>query len=131
MTINKEAIISVAWLGLGEDGILRVRIVEGAHIDRDMARLHYETMMRLTEGKTVPVLIDARADFSFDKEAYDFGSKHTAHRVATAVLVRNVWSKAMTNAYLTFFKPVSPHKLFTNEADAIAWLKEQEQKISG
>jgi hypothetical protein len=120
--MSKEAILSTAWIGYGDDGILRIRILEDAVVDIEGIKLQYKTIERLTGLKKVPVLLDARANFSSTRDTYEFLAQHASHRIATAVLTRNPFSKAVVNTYITVFRPVSPYKLFTDEQKAIEWL---------
>ena len=43
--------------------------------------------------------------------------------IASVFVVKNVAQKLMGNAYITFNKPITPTKIFTNEDEAVKWLK--------
>ena len=124
----KEAILSTMWMGYGEDGILRIRMIEGASVEVDDIKLQYETIKRLTDKKRLAFLLDARANFTTSKAAHEYLVQQSADRIATAVITSNSISKAIVNTYITVFKPASPYKMFTNEEAAIKWLKEQMAK---
>lgn len=116
------------WMGYSEDGILRVRMVEGAFFDLEDARLQFNTIRRLVGEKRVPVLLDARSSFTTTKDAHEFLAQHSGHRIATAVITKNAISKTIINTYITVFRPASPYKMFTDEKEAEDWLKEQMAK---
>jgi hypothetical protein len=124
----KEAILSTVWMGYGDDGILRIRMLENALVDLDNIRLQYETIARLVGDKRVPVLLDARADFNTTREAQEYLAMKSDGRIATAVLTNNPVSRALINTYITVFRPVSPYKMFTEEDKAVGWLKEMLEK---
>lgn len=128
--MSKEAILSTVWMGYGDDGILRIRMLENAYIDLDNIKLQYSTIQRLAGNKRLPVLLDARASFTTSKDAYEYLSQESAKRIATAVLTTNPLSKAVINTYVTVFRPASPYKMFTDEEKAIEWLKEMVAKDS-
>lgn len=120
----KEAVLQTVWLGLGEDGILRIRILENATITFEQAKLQEQTIHRLIGDSRVPVLIDAREPYSWEKEAQQYIADHAAsYRIATAVITNNPVSRLITNTYVSIFKPSYPVKLFTEESKAIEWLK--------
>lgn len=126
--MSKEAILSTVWMGYGDDGILRIRMLENAYIDLNNIKLQYSTIQRLAGNKRLPVLLDARASFTTSKDAYEYLSQESAKRIATAVLTTNPLSRAVINTYVTVFRPASPYKMFTDEQKAIKWLKEMAEK---
>lgn len=124
----KEAILSTMWMGYGEDGILRVRMVEDAVFDLEDAKLQFNTIRRLVGEKRVPVLLDARKPFTTTKDAHEYLAQQSGHRIATAVITTNMISKTIINTYITVFRPASPYKMFTDETEALEWLKAQMTK---
>lgn len=121
----KEAVLETVLMSYGDDGILRIRINEGAELTLAQAKLQLETIKRLCGNSKVPILVDARANYTITKEAQEFSSQQEAIRIATAVLSANQFTKVSLNFYLSIFKPATPYRLFSNEEEAIAWLKDQ------
>lgn len=120
----KEAVLETVIMSFGDDGILRIRINEGAAIGLAQAKLQYETIRRLCgDGKTA-VMVDARANYTVTKEAQEVAAQHANKRIATAVLGSSPIVKISLNLYLSIFKPTTPYKLFSTEEAAIEWLKE-------
>jgi hypothetical protein len=119
----KETVLQSMWIGYGEDKILRIRILDGVTIDLKQAKLMTESMQRLAEEKRFPVLIDARASYSWDKDAQEYVANHSDFRIATAVITNNPVSRLLTNTYVKIFKPSYPVKIFSEEEKAVNWLK--------
>ena len=133
----KEAVLESVNMSLGEDGILRIKVIENAAIGLSQAKLQVETIRRLCgdrcsgaffagcgEGK-IAVIIDARASHEVTKEAQEYFAQHVGNRIATAVLASSPIAKISLNLYLSIFKPSTPYKLFNSEAGAVEWLKQQ------
>jgi hypothetical protein len=125
-----EAITTTTGLSIGDDGILRITIFEGAKIELKDIRNHYTVSQRITNGKKVKALIDARAIFSISMEsrAYAAGPEVSASRIASAILVNSFATKFIINLYITFNKPVHPVKIFSDETLALAWLNSISKK---
>lgn len=121
----KEAVLETVLMTYGDDGILRIKINEGAHMSLAQAKLQLETIRRLCGDKKVPILVDARANYTTTREAHEFSAQQEGIRIATAVISSNQFTKMSLNFYLSIFKPTTPYKLFTNEEDAMVWLHEQ------
>lgn len=121
----KETLLQSCWIGYGEDKIIRMRIFEDTTIDLGQARLINESIRRLAVGENlIPVMIDARATYSWDKDAQEYIAQNSGFRLATALITNNPVSRVLTNSYSKIFKPNYPLRIFSNEEKAIAWLKE-------
>ena len=121
----KEAVLETVTMSYGEDGILLIRIEEGAAIGIRQAKLQFETIRRLCGDGKILVLIDASANHTVTKEAQEYAANNVGNRIATAVINPNPFSKISLNIYLTIFRPQTPYKMFSNEEDAREWLLEQ------
>jgi hypothetical protein len=120
----KETLLQSMWIGYGEDKILRIKILEGVTIDLKQAKLMNESMQRLAEEATFPVLIDARVNYDWDKDAQEYVALNSGFRLATAVITNNPLVRVLSNSYSKIFKPSYPLRIFSDEEKAIAWLKE-------
>lgn len=123
----KEAVLETVLMSYGDDGILRITINEGAIINLSQAKLQVETIHRLCGDGKLMILVDARANYSITKEAQEFAAQHNSNRYATAVVSSNQFTKVALNMYLSVFKPSRPYKLFSDEDEAVNWLKEQKR----
>lgn len=120
----KETLLQTMWLGFGEDKILRVRILEGVTVDLQQAKLMNEAMLRLAGEGPFAVLMDTRANYSWDKDAQEYIANNSGFRLATAIVTNNPVSRVISNSYIKLFKPEYPSKIFADEEKAVAWLKE-------
>jgi len=123
----KEAVLETVLMTYGDDGVLRIRINEGAAIGLTQAKLQSETIRRLCGTGKIAVLIDASANHTVTKEAQEYSAQNVGNRIATAVIHPNPISKISLNLYLSIFRPATPYKMFSSEERALIWLK---QKIS-
>jgi hypothetical protein len=74
-------------------------------------------------------LVDMRDLFFVDSKVRDYSaSQYRSHVAGSAILVESVFGNYFANLFMKLSKPKVPTKLFTNEEDAIAWLKEQMAK---
>jgi hypothetical protein len=121
----KEAVLETVTMSYGDDGILRIKINEGAVIGLPQAKLQFETIRRLCGEGKILVLIDSSATHTVTKEAQEYASQNVGNRIATAVINPNPFSKISLNLFLRIFRPVTPYKMFTSEERACEWLMEQ------
>ena len=119
----KETLLQSCWLGFGADKILRMRVLEGAVIDLMQAKLITESMLRLAEGNRIPVLIDGRQNWTWDKDAQEYNAQNSGFRIATALIINNAVTRIVSNTYAKVFKPSYPLSVFSNEEMAVAWLR--------
>lgn len=124
----KEAVLESVTMLLGDDGILRIRIKEGARINLAQAKLQYETIRRMCGDEKVAVLVDAASEHSVDKDAQQWAADNTDNRIATAVISSSPVAAITLNLFITLFKPKSTFKLFREEEKAMAWLHEMMKK---
>lgn len=120
----EETVLRSVLIVFGNDNILRMRIKDGVTIDLKQAKIINDEMRRHATHGRIPILIDARVKYNWDKDAQKFMADNSDFRLATAVLSDNPFSRLLTNTFVKIFKPSYPVKLFTEEEKAIAWLKE-------
>lgn len=79
----------------------------------------------ITGGKLMHFLFLAAENVTINKEARDNAviMEDKAMTGASAVVVNSLPYKLIANFYLQFNKPKRPYKVFSNEEDAITWLK--------
>jgi len=108
-----------------KERIVFVRIKENAEITIKSMQEQYEEQTKLVGNDTYTVLVDGTKNSNVTIEAREFMSKHNpSKRIATAILTNNnLATNIIGNFYLKVHKPKNPTKLFSNETDAIEWLK--------
>lgn len=109
-----------------DDGILRIKVIEGAHIDLESIKEDGLVNMQLTNNKRSLALYDSRAFFTIEPDAREYLRSGIIDptRIATAVLTDRLATKILVNFFIRFNKPQTPMKMFTSEKQALKWLKE-------
>lgn len=107
------------------DGILRIKVIEGAHMDVASLKEDGEANIQLTGNRRVLALYDSRGFFTIEPEAREYLRSGIVDptRIATAVLTDRLATKLLVNFFIRFNKPKTPMKMFTNEKQALIWLK--------
>jgi hypothetical protein len=123
--MDKEQTSSVARLWLGEDGI--VRIIHHPDVEVTLADAE-DTMvayLKINQGKRCPLYVDTKTMKSLTREARHYYASEEAARVASAVaiIVGTPVSKVLGNFYLGLSNPRLPTRLFSDEDEALEWLK--------
>ena len=74
-------------------------------------------------------LVDIRDMLYVDSRGRNYGAaQYRPHVAGSAILTGSVFNVYFANLFMKFSKPKVPTKLFTNEDDAVAWLKNQMEK---
>jgi len=104
--------------------IIKVESKEGEFIDAEDVAAMREANLKLSEGEPYYVLLDtsngyANADPDANKlfAAKEFSGK------GIAIIAKSLATKIVSNFFIRFNKPYTPTKVFTNELDAINWIK--------
>jgi hypothetical protein len=110
---------------LGEDGIIRAKVKPHVKIDLQDAKVCMRVISEVCGGKRTPALIDMTGLVEMDREARLFFAGEETARVesAAALLINSPVARAVGNFFMGFNKPILPTRLFTSEAEALAWLK--------
>lgn len=98
--------------------------------------LDMETLVEMTRvgdtwngTKVCANLVDIRDLFFIDSRTRAFAAEqYRPHVAGQAILIESTVSSYFANLFLKFSNPKVPTKLFTKEADALLWLKEQMAK---
>jgi hypothetical protein len=124
--MGKQVRTRAATHFLGDDGIVRAILDEGAEETLADAKASVEAVFQVSNGTKRPLLVDLRKVKSQDRGArvYYSGPESLSSSLGIAILMGSPISRMLGNFFLGFSKPKVPLKLFTSEADAIQWLKE-------
>lgn len=122
--IIKSRDIGASILSLRSDGIMLISLKENVTLNLKDAEDMVRTFGEMADGKKLPLLFIAGIDASVNTEARYYASSPEANRftIASAFVVKSIAQKLLGNAYVTFNKPITPTRIFTNEADALEWL---------
>ncbi len=108
-----------------EDGVMEVHVFPNTDVDEKDVQNLVETSLQMTENQKVPVLIFIGEFSSFSKKAREFTANPEKERatLAIAYVTNNMAHKLIINFLLKVNKPKKPISMFTNERDALSWLK--------
>ena len=115
-----------ARIDLNDDGLLIVRINDGALQSLADAKENLALAVSETRGKRRPLLIDIRTAQPLDADARHHYSGQTLVEQfsALALLVEgSPFGRMLGNVYLRVARPGIPTQLFSDDALAVAWLK--------
>jgi hypothetical protein len=114
-----------AVIHLSKDGVVIVRIRDGARQSLEDARTNLAAAVSATAGRRRPLLIDIRTALPLDAEVrhYYSGQVLVEAFVAMALLVESsLLGRMMGNVYLRVVRPGIPTQLFVDELRAVEWL---------
>ena len=111
---------------MGQDGIVRTKVKPHAEVTIKEAIENSIAVNSYFSQKKYPLLIDSRHIKSISKEARDHFSVRDRETGINsfAVLIDSPLSRIIGNFFMGLNKPSVPAKLFTNEQEAIDWLKQ-------
>ena len=117
---------------LGDDGVMRIRFPQDYHFTlddiRELNRQHHEI-----SEVCRPLLVYAESVAAAEHEAQQFASSQESVEVvsAMAIIVRSFFTRALADIFMRFNKPPYPTRVFTDEADALAWLEPFCKQLDG
>jgi predicted metalloendopeptidase len=129
MSSTVEDSVSYPWGTVWVDkdhGICRVRFVEGLHQTLQVTVEEIQAVGKVTGGRPLPLLVDLRPvkATDFDARRYLGSAESKARWRSAALLTGTPLSNAIGNLWLARHNSKeNPVKMFTVEAEAIAWLK--------
>ena len=130
MSIKKDEIIANGvvvpyYLYLRADGIMYVRISSEENESVELVKKMVGKMGEMVNYKQVPLLASHDATAMPGKENREYWAKKEAcpYSKADAFLINSIVLKLIANFYLKFNKPERPTRMFTNEKEAIKWLR--------
>jgi hypothetical protein len=114
-----------AVIHLSNEGVIIVRIRDGAYQSLDDAKTNLATALAETAGRRRPLLVDIRTAQPLEADARHHYSGQTLvdSFLAVALLVESTpFGRMMGNVYLRVARPGIPTQLFTDERRAVEWL---------
>jgi hypothetical protein len=116
---------ATARISLNDDGLVSVRIRDGAYQSLADAKENLSGAVAATEGERRPLLIDIRTAQPLDADArhHYSGQILVEHFSALALLIGgSPLGRMMGNVYLRVARPGIPTQLFADEERAREWL---------
>ncbi len=108
-----------------DDGIVRMKVKPNMQVNLQDVQASVHAVSELCGGKRSPILVDMRGLMSMDREARTFlaGEETAKVESAAALIIASPLTRAIGNFFMGLNKPLIPTRLFTSEAEALAWLK--------
>jgi hypothetical protein len=105
--------------------IVYVLFKDNCTLDIDLQMRLLDQYNKIAENKLMPFIFMAAKNVSITKEARDNAVKIEDISMigSSAVIVTSLPYKLIANFYLRFNKPKRPFKVFSNEEEAVKWLK--------
>lgn len=128
--MEKEIRLKKSWLITDEaNGILIQRMDEGSYLEAQDSYDCFEQCFQLKGTKPIYFLSDMRGVKGISKEARKVTAADAkdAKFYAVAALINSGVSKILGNFMIRLNKHPHPVKMFTDETEAIAWLKKQRE----
>lgn len=118
--------ISCFHTWLGPDGVCRTVAKPGAVIDLNAAKENSAAVNGFYTHKKFPLLVDARHLKSISGEARKHFSTNgrSTNITSFALIIGSPLSSIIGNFFMSLNRPHIPARLFTNESDALEWLKQ-------
>ena len=110
----------------GDDMIYRYIAINNCTLDLDTVEKMTHIGDSWCEERLCANLIDIRDMLFIDSKTRAYAAEqYRPHVAGAAILIDSKISSYFANIFLKFSKPKFPTRLFTNEEDAVKWLKEQ------
>jgi len=117
-----------ARIALNDQGLLIVRIKDGAYQSLADAKVNLALAVSETGGERRPLLIDIRKAQPLEADArHHYSGQTLVERFsALALLIEgSPFGRMMGNVYLRIARPGIPTQLFSDEGRALEWLSAQ------
>lgn len=117
---------SVNVVDIGKNTYLRINVLGNEEISVDDVILIAEMCREIGGGEVLPLLINADEYTLPSAEARKFIAQKDSnpYAKAEAYVVKDLSQKIVGNFYLKVDKPARPTKIFSNEQEALEWLKQ-------
>ena len=113
----------------GDDQIYRYIAINNCTLEMDTLEKMTKVGDTWNGDRLCANLIDIRNMLFIDSKTRAYAAaQYRPHVAGTAILIDSKISSYFANIYLKFSQPKVPTRLFTNEDEAVKWLKEQMQK---
>ena len=115
--------ISHFYTWMGEDGICRTKVKQGAKVTIVEALENSKAVLSLAGDSKFPLVVDSRGIHSITKQARDhFSMNNRPSKVnAIALIIGSPVSVVIGNFFMGLSKSRVPVKLFTSPEEAINW----------
>lgn len=123
-TIDKIR-ISLGTISIQEEDILRFDIDSIDEISLQSLKEHLDVVKELGNGKAFCnlVVLDKFVQVGDDARKFAASEESNIYTIADAFVINSVALKLVGNFYIRYNKPTRPTRLFTDETEALRWLR--------
>lgn len=128
--IHERKVIELPSAKISEldDHIVRISYKElSDEIDLKEAKAHTAAIEKIRKGRPCHLLINfLQSTVNISNQARNYFAHNKAHsklRLSQAIVIDGLAQKIVGNFYKNFHRPDCPVELFTNEEDAIKWIR--------
>jgi len=115
---------------LRPDGIVLAKTINSTPLTKEVILENFELIKQISTdlGQSIKILAESEQMQRLSRCARDYMRTEAAQQydqyiIGTAMLTQNQLAKMLANFIVGLRKQARPLKIYTNEADAIAWLK--------
>jgi hypothetical protein len=123
----KETEVPSARIMIREDGIMHIHIKISTSFEIENAIEIVEAREKLAEGKAHPILYTSKYRFVTPskevKEYLSTSNQRNALVLADGFIIGSFSQRLAAKIYLKLNKPIIPTAFFSNEEEAIRWLR--------
>lgn len=107
------------------ESILHIKVFEGAEMNLENAKIHYNEIKKLLGNKRYLALVDTTNYYTIKKEAWEYASSKeiVSNRIAVAHYNSCFANRLTTNFFKTAFHAAMPFEIFGTKEEAVQWLK--------
>ena len=107
------------------DGILNIKLVDGAEMSLENAKIQYEKINALLGGAKHLALVDASNYYTVERKAWAYASQKEifSNRMAVAHFNSSAANKLTTSFFKTACDSAMPMQTFNMREQAVKWLK--------
>ena len=126
MEVVEEIQTETAEICKLENGIIRVRIKDNAHLIAKNLEENYNAYLDLMDEDDAPFLIIVNDSATISTEGREEYNKKTRKEIRRkdALVIKNPATMLLINSQVKFIKPIIPTQAFLDEPHAIEWLSE-------
>jgi hypothetical protein len=110
---------------LGDDGILRIDFSQYDRITLASIQYAHARHLALCADRKIPALVKGKAVASVEYKAqrYLSSAEVAAGIAAGAIVVKSFLERHLARMFIMYHRPPYPVQVFSDEADALAWLR--------
>lgn len=106
--------------------IIRIESFDGEYVEVEDVEEMRRANVELSSSGPYMILLDTskgHAPASPEANKLMASKEFAGNRKAIAIIAKTLAGKIVSNFFIRFNKPFTPTRVFTNEEDALAWLK--------